>query len=172
MLSGVFCFVDKLFIHCSPFIILAKKLPKATGNFFSSIVPDGKQTQENLFQSKILDIVGESVIVTDTNGKIVFWNKSAEKTYGWKASEVFGQNITDITVPQASQQDAKQIMQQLSQGKRWSGEFLVQRKDGTTFYALVDNSPLLDDKGQLAGIVGVSIDISERKKAEASLKKK
>jgi PAS domain S-box-containing protein len=60
-------------------------------------------------------------------------------------------------------------MSHLREGRSWSGEFLVRRKDGTSFPAVVTDSPIHDDKGALVGIVGVSSDITERKKAEDAL---
>ncbi|HKJ87794.1 MAG TPA: PAS domain-containing sensor histidine kinase, partial [Gammaproteobacteria bacterium] len=48
-------------------------------------------------------------------------------------------------------------------------EYEVRRKDGTRFPARVVNSQLFDAEGGLRGYVGVSLDISERKKAEAAL---
>jgi hypothetical protein len=54
----------------------------------------------------------------------------------------------------------------LHNGERWSGEFLVRRRDGTTFLAEVIDSPIHDDAGQLIGIIGLSNDITARKRAE------
>src|SRR5258705_438862 len=58
-------------------------------------------------------------------------------------------------------------MSQLRTGKSWSGEFLVRRKDGGVFPAMVTDSPIFSDEGELVGIVGVSVDISQRKQSEA-----
>jgi PAS domain-containing protein len=65
---------------------------------------------------------------------------------------------------------AAEIRSELREGKSWSGEFTVQRKDGTTFPAMVTNSPVHDERGNLVGMIGVSADISERKKAEEALR--
>ena len=52
------------------------------------------------------------------------------------------------------------------EGKSWSGEFLVRRKDGSVFPAMVTDSPIFNKEGKLVGVVGVSVDISERRRAE------
>jgi len=57
-------------------------------------------------------------------------------------------------------------MANLKEGKSWSGEFRVRRRDGTTFPAQVTDSPIYDREGRPVGIVGVSADISERMRAE------
>ncbi|HEX2640638.1 MAG TPA: PAS domain-containing sensor histidine kinase, partial [Pyrinomonadaceae bacterium] len=53
----------------------------------------------------------------------------------------------------------------------WEGEFPVKRRDGSEFMAHVVNSPINDADGNLVGIVGVSIDMEERRRMEAALRR-
>jgi PAS domain S-box-containing protein len=121
------------------------------------------------FQAHLLDTVEQAVIATDLDGKITYWNRFAERLYGWSSAEAVGRNISAVTAPQTTLEQASEIMANLQAGKSWSGEFLVQRKDGTTFPAMVSDSPIYDDQGRMVGIVGISYDFSERKQAEALL---
>ena len=52
-------------------------------------------------------------------------------------------------------------MSRLSNGEKWEGEFMVQRKDGSTFLAHVTDSPIHDDDGNLIGIVGISREVEQ-----------
>lgn len=122
------------------------------------------------FQAHLLDTVEQSVIATDLSGTIIYWNKFAEALYGWPAAEATGRNIMEVTPAEAALDQATEIMSRLTAGKSWTGEILVRRRDGTTFPALVTDSPIYDDKGALIGIIGASIDISERKRAEEALR--
>jgi diguanylate cyclase (GGDEF)-like protein/PAS domain S-box-containing protein len=61
-------------------------------------------------------------------------------------------------------------MQQVRGGTRWSGEFLVQHRDGMTFPVLVTDVPLYNEQGELTHIIGISADISAQKQAEAALR--
>jgi PAS domain S-box-containing protein len=122
------------------------------------------------FQAHLLDTVEQAVIATDLNGIITYWNHFAETLYGWSAEEIIGRNIIEITPAKPSLDRASEIMSRLRNGESWSGELLVQRRDGTTFPAMVTDSPILDEQGDLIGIVGVSVDITERKRAEADLR--
>jgi PAS domain S-box-containing protein len=121
-------------------------------------------------QANLLNTVEQSVIATDLDGIVIYWNRFAQKLYGWTAQEVLGRQIMELTTPEIMVGQAHEIMSQLRQGKSWTGEFNVQRRDGTTFPAQITNSPVSDDKGNLIGIVGVSIDITERKQQEDSLR--
>jgi PAS domain S-box-containing protein len=126
-----------------------------------------KQAEESIrFQAHLLNTVEHSVIATDLNGTITYWNRYAEKLYGWTEAEVVGRNIMDFTTPDTQFESADEIMLQLRQGKSWAGEFMVRRRGGATFPAQVVNSPITDENGNLIGIVGVSFDITQRKRAE------
>ena len=118
------------------------------------------------FQAHLLDAVEQAVIATDLNGTVVYWNSFAEGLYGWSAAEALGANIVEIVPAAETRQQAVEILTRLREGKSWSGEFLVRRKDGSVFPAMVTDSPIVSEQGELIGVVGVSVDISERKRAE------
>jgi two-component system CheB/CheR fusion protein len=112
------------------------------------------------FQAKLLDIIDQSVIATDLDGVVRYWNKGAETLYGWTAEEAVGRSILALTTPEIMVRQAADIMAQLRAGKSWKGEFTVRRRDGATFPAQVSNTPVIDAEGRLTGVVGVTIDIS------------
>ena len=114
----------------------------------------------------MLDAIGQAVIATDLRGLVTYWNAAAEALYGWHASEAIGRPVTDLTVPELAAQQAADILQHLAAGRAWTGEFTVQRRDGTRFPAIVADSGIYDDDGELVGIVGVSTDLTETRRAE------
>jgi PAS domain S-box-containing protein len=121
------------------------------------------------FQAQLLDTIEQSVIATDLDGMVIYWNRFAEHLYGWSAAEATGRNIIELVSSKPGLQDAEKIMARLNRGKSWTGEFMARRKDGTAFPIQSVNSPIYDDKGILTGIVGISHDITERKKTEGAL---
>ncbi len=126
-----------------------------------------KRAEEAIrFQAQLLDTVEQAVIATDADGIIIYWNRFAETLYGWSAPEALGRYVVDVTAAPTSQAEAEQILARLRAGQSWSGEFIVQRRDGTTFPTLVTDAPVYDDAGNVIAIVGVSLDITERKQAE------
>ncbi|MFN8739836.1 MAG: chemotaxis protein CheB [Pirellula sp.] len=123
------------------------------------------------FKSTLLNAIGEAVIATDLQGEILYWNEAAERTYGWKSSEVIGKNVFDVTSDDDGKIHASEIMEVLKKGHSWSGEFLVRHRDGHRFPVKVTNTSILNDQGNLTGIIGVSSDITLRKNAEDSLRR-
>ncbi len=75
----------------------------------------------------------------------------------------------DLTTPDFLKGNAVNIMEALSKGESWSGEFLVQNKHGKHFSAQISNSPVFNSTGELIGVVGISYDLTERKEAEKSI---
>jgi PAS domain S-box-containing protein len=127
-----------------------------------------KRTHEEIrFQAHLLNAVEQAVIATDLNGKVIYWNEFAEGLYGWPAHDAIGSNILDMTPTVESRASAEEILALLRDGKSWSGEMLVRRRDGSEFPAMVTDSPITNADNELIGIVGVSVDITLEKQAEA-----
>ncbi|HEX9962321.1 MAG TPA: PAS domain S-box protein, partial [Pyrinomonadaceae bacterium] len=123
-----------------------------------------------IFHAHLLNTIEQSIIATDLDGVVIYWNRFAEHLYGWSAAETLGRNIMELTAPELSSRQAEDIMAQLRRGKSWTGEFTAQRKDGTLFPIQTVNSPIYDDKETLIGIVGISHDITERARTEKALR--
>jgi PAS domain S-box-containing protein len=119
-----------------------------------------------IFQSALLDSIGEAVIATDLPGNILYWNKAAELIYGWKAEEVLGRNIINVTTVESNKEQGIEIMEALQAGQAWSGDFIVRHRDGHCFPAHVTDTCLRDSQGELSVIIGVSIDLTEKKLME------
>ena len=134
----------------------------------SSFAPSDKERSSFSLehQARLLASLGHAVIATDASGAIRFWNHAAEQLYGWSASEVIGQDVTTVTPVASTVDEARDIMKTLVRGENWRGTFPLRRRDGTTFLADVTDTPVFDDEGHLVGIVGVSVDVTARRRSE------
>ncbi len=115
--------------------------------------------------------MGHAVIATDRAGSIVYWNRAAEETLGWSVEDVVGRLVQETVLPHSALEGRHEIGRWLQEGRSWSGEFELRRKDGNLFPAMVSNSPALDDRGNPVGIISVSTDITGRKRAEGALRR-
>jgi PAS domain S-box-containing protein len=130
-------------------------------------ITERKKAQEEIqFQASLLNAVEQAVIATDLEGNIIYWNSFAEQLYGWSPQEVIGANVVDLIPAIASKEVAAEIFRYLKDSRSWTGEMLVQRRDGSEFFAMITDSPILNDRGQLIGVVEVSTDITDAKRAE------
>jgi PAS domain S-box-containing protein len=134
-----------------------------------SITARARAEQQLHFQASLLNHVRNAVIATDLDGKIIFWNAFAEQLYQWKAAEVLGKNAREVIVPADQKARAQEVIDSMALTGHWEGEFLVRRKDGSTFLSYVHDAVIHGSDGESVGYVGVSTDISERKQAEEAL---
>ncbi len=129
-----------------------------------------KETEEKLrFQAHILDNIGEAVIATSSDGTVIYLNRRAESLYGWPKAEAIGRQVMEIAVPETTRSEAEAVMQMMRRGDRSSGEYLLRHRDGSTFPAFVSNSVLVDEKGEIQAIIGISTDVTERNRARQRL---
>ncbi|MEP7355888.1 MAG: PAS domain S-box protein, partial [Anaerolineales bacterium] len=129
-----------------------------------------KQTEAQLrLQADLLYAVGQAVVGTDLDGNINYWNTFAEKLYGWSAAEALGQNVREVAHSEDARLLTPLIMAEMLQGRTWSGEFRVERRDGSLVPTQATQSPVHDPNGKLVGIIGISQDITERYQREREL---
>jgi PAS domain S-box-containing protein len=118
-----------------------------------------------------LKAVKAAIIGTDLSGIVNFWNPFAEELYGWSPEEVMGRNIMEITVSSETEEEAMKYMASVMAGNSWAGEFQVRCKDSGFVSAFVTLALVKNDNGAPVGLVGVSQDMAELKKAEGALRR-
>jgi len=131
---------------------------------------DAISTDGGGLHARLLDAVEQAVIATDAEGRIVYWNRHAERLYGWSEAEVLGRSVLEVTAAPTTAERTLEIMQSLTQGESRRGEFELRRKDGSTFVGHVTDSPLTVD-GRTIGIVGLSVDITDRRRVDEALRR-
>ena len=109
-------------------------------------------------QLEVLRALDESVIITDADGVVWFWNDAAARLFGYSEPDALGRNVSTLTIPPEQQAEAAAVMASLNAGMTWSGEFTLARADGSTFTAYVVDAPLLDGDGSFVGILGLVVD--------------
>src|SRR5688572_25846693 len=109
-----------------------------------------------LLEEEIAHGDSQAVIATDVTGSICYWKEGAQRLYGWCADEVLGQNVTDVTPAEEVRSSAAGILRALAAGHSYRGQFMVRRRDRTSFIATVVDTPVRGDTGELVGVVGVS----------------
>ena len=108
------------------------------------------------FQAHLLDAVGEAIIATDLIGTVIYWGPGAERLYGWSATEVQGRCIVDVIPAMPGRLDSADARARLARGEPWAGVMERRRKDGSTFFAQLSVTPVLDDVGHFMGNISVS----------------
>ncbi|MGH9824291.1 MAG: PAS domain S-box protein, partial [Blastocatellia bacterium] len=103
-----------------------------------------------ILRSSLLDDLQEAIIITDIDGHVVCWNKSAERLYQWAKPEVLGERMIDFLVSDTEADFVRGIAHAVATGSRWEGIFPARSKDGTPLSSAAVAIPIRDEGGQVA----------------------
>jgi PAS domain S-box-containing protein/putative nucleotidyltransferase with HDIG domain len=127
---------------------------------------------ENVFLRYILDSPSPiSVMYTDIERNILYWNEGAERMFGYKAEEVVGRQKIDILYPDDTTHKAVEDMRlsMLERKEEVDCEIREVTKDGRKIWVNLICVPRFDEKGNVIGILGIGEDITERRQTKQEL---
>lgn len=134
--------------------------------FNASLTADGR------YRLLVESISDYAIYMLDSDGVVVNWNAGAERFKGYKADEIVGQNFARFYTPEDR---AKALPEENLATARRAGRLEQEgwrlRKDGTRFWAHVVIDRIVDPAGNLIGFAKISRDLTERKAAEAELRR-
>lgn len=117
----------------------------------------------------LLANVRDSVIVTDLQGIVTYWNEGATRLFGWRAEEMLGRLLVE-TAPETARASMLEEIRAIREGKEFSGEWEDYRKDGSRVWINARVTRFADASGRPVGLIGMAHDITQRKRAEEALR--
>ncbi|MEA3183834.1 MAG: hypothetical protein QOJ74_311 [Ilumatobacteraceae bacterium] len=105
----------------------------------------------------------------DPVGRLVAWNRGAERMFGYAPSEVIGSSFAALA-PAHLRSDLEAVAQRVVAGERVDRVVTeIQRKDGMPVPIALSLSPVIDGSGTFTGAVGVAQELTETRLAQAAL---
>lgn len=114
--------------------------------------------------------IQEAVVVTDPSGYITFVNDAAVEMFGYESDEAIGKHVSVLHSARNSAEFVGEVVSS-ARASRWEGEMLSRRKDGTEFPIYLSASDIQDENGKCVALIGVSQDITERKRSIEELQR-
>jgi PAS domain S-box-containing protein len=125
--------------------------------------------QESLrLQAQIIDQLRDSVATTALDGRILTWNKGAERLYGYSAEEIIGQPASIVYDDPGFRE--REMIPRLRADGAYEGEVVMRHRSGRRIDVQVSIATIFDGAGAPAGYVAYSMDIAPRKRADAALR--
>ena len=132
-------------------------------------ITESKKAEDAIkFQADLLNQVGQAVVMVDDNRIIRFWNKAAEKLYGWQEEQALGHQITEL-MSGISSEKTDEVSSKLMSGESWPTEANIKNKDGSVVPVILNLTPIFKEDGEFRGTVSITTDITLQKKTEADL---
>ncbi len=118
---------------------------------------------------RLLEGVGDySLHALDPEGRIISWNRGAERLYGFAEYEILGHALEQMFTAETDRSDLPSRMLRLAIDEgRCDFECLRRRKDGSSFWAAINYTCARDDKGAATEISVVTHDITQHRRLEA-----
>ena len=132
----------------------------------SDITERKRAEQRVLEQAALLDQAQDAIMVRDLDHNILFWNKGAEKIYGWSAEEVLGKNAEKLLFKERSVQ-FEGARQAIIRDGEWKGEIYQARRDGVEIVVQSRWTLVRDEQGGPKSILIINTDITEKKRLES-----
>ena len=117
-------------------------------------------------QAALLDQAQDAILVRDLNHNIQFWNKGAERIYGWSAEEAVGKNVFQLLLKEPSPQ-FEAAREAVIKAGEWRGEIQQYRRDGSEIIVESRWTLVRDDQGAPTSILVINTDVTDRKRMEA-----
>ncbi|MGZ4847761.1 MAG: PAS domain S-box protein, partial [Halobacteriota archaeon] len=124
--------------------------------------------QREVQQATMFDAAHDAIMTLDPEGIITYWNRGAERLYGWTKQEAEGQNANALlrtTFPES--RDV--LWPKLIESGLWEGELTNVTRDGVPVTVASSWTLMKDEGGNPSAILEISSDITERKRAESVL---
>jgi PAS domain S-box-containing protein len=145
------------------FEIHAYPSPIGLGVYFRDIT-DRKEADKTIReQAALLDIASDAIYVCDLEQRILYWNRGAERLYGWSAKQAIGQNVHELL--QEPEAESNAIMQTLLAQGAWQGEIHRVTQAGRAIVVDV-RWTLVQQDGTPKSILNVDTDITQKKQLE------
>ncbi|HMU55609.1 MAG TPA: PAS domain S-box protein, partial [Nitrospira sp.] len=148
-------------------LVVHRRITKISAVYDDAIELKHRQAVMLQEQAHILNLA--TVLIRDTDDRIVQWNDGAHRLYGFDASEATGR-ISHELLQTRFPEPLQRIREALFRDEKWSGELIHQTKDGR--WLVIDSQWLLrrDHSGRPTAILEVNSDMSERKAVEEALR--
>jgi PAS domain S-box-containing protein len=131
-------------------------------------ISDRKQAEQQIHeQAALLDIATDAIFVRDFQTQILFWNRGAQRLYGWSADEALGQHPNELFYPGASSRQEEVALRNVIKSGSWQGELNKVTKSGQEIIVESRWTLMRDSSGQPKSILTVDTNITEKKLIQA-----
>ena len=130
------------------------------------------QTEEGRYRLLVEAVTDYAIYMLDPDGLVTSWNAGARRFKGYEPAEIIGSHFSQFYTEEdrASGLPARALETAAREGK-FEGEGWRVRKDGARFWAQVVIDPIRTPDGELVGYAKITRDLTERRKAEETLRR-
>jgi PAS domain S-box-containing protein len=142
---------------------------RATNERLLAEIEERRRAEERVReQARLLDIAHDAISVRDLDDRIVYWNRGAERLYGWSAHEVLGKSAVELLI-RSSPADLEAARKSLLERGEWTGEARHMTKDGREILVETRWTLVRDEKDRPRAKLVVNTDVTEKRRLEGQI---
>jgi PAS domain S-box-containing protein len=131
-------------------------------------ITERRQAERRILeQAALLDEARDAICVNDLDQRILFWNRSAERLYGWATNEALGRNANQLL---CQDHVALTALKTLIQRGEWNGELQQTTRAGQKLVVASRWTLIRDENRVPKSILVINTDVTEQKKAEQKIR--
>ncbi len=115
-------------------------------------------------QASLLDKARDAIVVRDLDHRVTYWNKSAERLFGWNAEEALGRPVQELISQDAAAFEG--ACAELRESGEWAGEQEVVTRDGKHIVIDARWTLVRDENSQPSRVLAIQTDITRHKDFE------
>ncbi|MBK6724574.1 MAG: PAS domain S-box protein [Acidobacteria bacterium] len=119
-------------------------------------------------QASLLDKAQDAILVCDLNYEILYWNKGAERVYGWPAETALGRNIVEL-IGENDREHLQQARAALENSDEWKSETSQSKRSGESITIESRWTLVRDEKGVPDYYLIINTDVTEQKRTQEHL---
>ena len=128
-----------------------------------------KRAEERLRQQAVLlDKATDAILLLDPEDRVLYWNRGAERLYGWTAAEALGHRVEALYAREHIT-ERQEALRAVAERGEWGGELPRVTRAGRQLTVESRWTLLRDDAGRPRGKLLIDTDVTEKKKLEAQL---
>ena len=120
-------------------------------------------------QAALLDIGSDAVLVKDLGNRILYWNKGAERLYGWTSDEAQGRNLVDLLFADSYRAEAQLAWKETNEKGAWQGDLHQRTRSGGELIVEGRWTLMTDERGTPKGVLSVNTDVTAQRSIQAQL---
>ena len=137
---------------------------------FRDISKQVEATRENSRLAEVVEQSSVTVAITDLEGNLVYVNPFFEKSSGYSADEVLGENPRILKSGIQDKDTYKDLWETIEKGETWHNTLINKRKDGSLYYEDANIFPIKTPEGEVINFAAVKRDITAQVEAEEQIR--
>ncbi len=153
-----------------PFLKEERDLILTVAARLGRIIERHRASEQQSLLTTAIEQAAESVVITDTEGRIQYVNPAFTKISGYKLEEVLGKNPRILQSGKHDRAFYRELWKTILDGRTWEGRLTNKNKKGILYEVDCLISPVKDERGSITNYVAVKHDVTEMVKLENNLR--